>query len=318
MRIKYLHLLLLAAAVVSPSRVWAWGCDGHEVVALIAERHLSEHARMMSNRLLRDTPIDRALRRYCKEQGLDAFGDASTWADDYRSQHPETGDWHFIDIPRGATRANLDKYCPHATGCITGALKQQIAILRPTRDPRRQADALRFVIHLVGDIHQPLHATTNNDRGGNCVPVGYFNEQPELRDPRGESYSPNLHSVWDASIIGRMLGTKTVRQFSDELDRQFTAQLGSWQRGGIDIDGWAWESHEVAERITYGDLPRKISIESPRPIKSCGDDGDVAHRMLLLHERLEFPYQDAAAAVVAEQLTKAGIRLAMILNQIWL
>ena len=114
-----------------------------------------------------------------------------------------------------------------------------------------------------------------------------------------------------------MLGANTIKQLSDQLDRQFGAQLGSWQRGGLDINGWAWESHEVAERITYGDLPRTINIEPPRPVKSCADDGDVAHRMLLLHERLESPYQDAAAPAVAEQLTKAGIRLAMILTQIW-
>lgn len=180
MRVRQFNLLLLAAAILIPSRVWAWRCEGHEIVALIAERHLSEHASMMSNRLLRDNPIDRTLRRYCKEQGSDAFADASTRADDYRSQHPETGDWHFIDIPRGATRGNLDEYCPHVTGCITDALKQQIEILRVSRDSHRQAEALRFVIHFAGDIHQPLHTTTNNDRGGNCVPVTYFNEQPEL------------------------------------------------------------------------------------------------------------------------------------------
>jgi hypothetical protein len=133
---------------------------------------------------------------------------------------------------------------------------------------------------------------------------------------RSESYTPNLHSVSDTSIIGRMLGAKAIKQLSDELDRQFDGQLGSWQRGGINIDRWAWESHEVAERITYGDLPQKISIEAPRPIRSCADDGDVARRMLSLHEQLDSPYQAAAAPVVAEQLTKAGIRLAMILNQI--
>jgi S1/P1 Nuclease len=316
MRVKQFHLLLLAAAIVFPSRVWAWGCEGHEVVALVAERHLSEHARTMSNRLLRDHPIAPSLRRYCKEQGLDAFADASTWADDYRNQHPETADWHFIDIPRGALRSDLTKYCRRSTGCITDALKQQIEILRLSRDPRRQAEALRFVIHFAGDIHQPLHTTTNNDRGGNCVPVIYFSERPELRGARSETYSPNLHSVWDVSIIRRMLGATTVQQLSDQLDRQFEAQVSSWQRGGMDIDGWAWESHEIAEHIAYGDLPRKISIERPALVRSCADDGDVAHRMFLLHERLESPYQSAAAPAVAEQLTKAGIRLAMILNHI--
>jgi hypothetical protein len=229
----------------------------------------------------------------------------------------ETEDWHFIDIPRGALRSDLNIYCRRSTGCITDALKQQIEVFRLSRDPRRQADALRFVIHFAGDIHQPLHTITNNDRGGNCVPVTYFGEQPELRDARSESYSPNLHLVWDASIISRMLGTRTEKQLSDQLDRQFEAQVSSWQRGGMDIDGWAWESHEVAEHIAYGDLPRKVSIESPRPVRSCADDRDVGQRMLLLGERLESPYEGAAAPAVAEQITKAGIRLAMILKQIW-
>src|SRR6202044_2093223 len=115
----------------------------------------------MVNQLLEKGPIDPALERYCKQQGLDAIAYASTWADDYREQRPETFDWHFIDIPRGAPRGDLEKYC-RPDGCITAALKQQIKILETIQDPARKANALRFIIHLVGDLHQPLHDTTND------------------------------------------------------------------------------------------------------------------------------------------------------------
>jgi hypothetical protein len=308
--------LFLAIATLSPVRLWAWGCVGHETVALIAEAHLSPHARSMANQILEKSPIDPALERYCRQQGLDAMAYASTWADDYRQKHPETGDWHFIDIPRGAPRGNLEKYCP-SDGCITTALKQQIRILQTTRDDARRAQALRFIIHLVGDLHQPLHATTNNDRGGNCVPVTFFDQIAALTNPEQQSYSPNLHSIWDSYIVERLAGTQSVQQFAAMLDRKFRSQAPGWRADAIRIDDWAWQSHALAETIAYGDLPRKIPIEKPQPIDSCAGDNGIGSRMFDLHEVIAEKYQNETTPVIEEQLAKAGIRLAMILNSIW-
>jgi hypothetical protein len=310
-----LALLFLSAA----RSAHAWGCQGHETVALIAEAHLTPAAKTMAFKILAAGPIDPALSRYCKEPNLDSFTDASTWADDQRQVQPDTAPWHFIDIPRGAPESSLSQYCPPATaGCVTSALAAQLAILRdPAASAESRADALRYVIHFVGDIHQPLHATTNNDLGGNCVPVTFFGKAPEERNPATESYSPNLHGVWDVGIIDQLANGRTPAQLAIKLNEEFHAREPAWQSEPANFAAWAWESHELADKVAYGALPVKIPIETPRPASSCADDDHISTRMLALHEDLEAPYQAAAAPVVEEQLAKAGIRLAALLNSLW-
>ncbi len=304
----------------SPS-AHAWGCKGHEVVAIIAESHLTPAAKTMAYKVLAASPIDPALSRYCKDPGLDAFTDASTWADDERQIKPETFPWHFIDIPRGAPESILGQFCPPATGCVTTALAAQIEILRDKKaSSQSRADALRYVIHLVGDIHQPLHDTTNNDEGGNCVPVEFFGKMPQERNITAESYSPNLHGVWDANIIDQITDqlspNETPQQLAQKLDEQFAAREAAWSAEPIDLSKWAWEGHQIAESTTYGRLPVKIEIEKSQTVASCADDNHISTRMLNLHEDLESDYQNAAAPVVEQQLAKAGIRLATLLNSL--
>ncbi len=120
-------------------------------------------------------PISPDLRRFCGDSGLDAFADSSTWADDERTIRPETAGWHFIDIPRGAAKGDIAQYCPSATGCVTNAIVEQLAVLRsPAASAQVRADALRYVIHFIGDLHQPLHATTNNDLRRELHPRGVW------------------------------------------------------------------------------------------------------------------------------------------------
>jgi S1/P1 Nuclease len=296
----------------------AWGCKGHETVAIIAEAHLTTAAKAMAFKILNAGPIDPSLSRYCQDPGLDAFADASTWADDERQVKPETGPWHFIDIPRGAPESILSQFCRPATGCVTTALAAQIEILRDRKaSPQVRADALRFVIHFVGDIHQPLHDTTNNDRGGNCVPVEFFGRAPKETNATAQSYSPNLHGVWDANIIDQLSPGETSRQLAQMLDQHFEQQESGWSSQTINFNTWAWESHQLAESTVYGRLPAKIAIEKPLDIQSCADDNHISTRMLQLNEDLEGDYQAAAAPVVEEQLAKAGIRLAALLNSLW-
>lgn len=319
---------LLAFLVATPC-AWGWGCEGHQIVALIAEKHLNPQAAKMSRQILDESPIDAALARYCKQTGLDAFVDSSTWADDERSVKPETGAWHFIDIPRGVRKGEIARYCPPATGCVVVALAEQVRVLRdPRASAEARADALRFVIHFVGDIHQPLHATTNDDMGGNCVPVTFFDRAPMETNLQRESYSPNLHAVWDVGIIEHFAPPQdaqapTPQQIGDEIgeagkiDSDFRARFSSWQADPTDFAAWAWESHELAETVAYGRLPHAIPIEPPRPVESCADDNHISTRMLQLDERLGDDYETATAPVVRQQLAKAGARLAALLNSIW-
>jgi hypothetical protein len=297
-------------------RALAWGCEGHQTIALIAKQNLNPHALAMVNQILTDNPVDPTLDRFCKPIATDPIEDASTWADDYRKAHPETGGWHYIDIPRGAAKGTFA--CDPAKSCITLALAEQVKILQdPASDPAARANALRFIIHFAGDIHQPLHCSTNNDGGGNCVPVTYFGQKPLETDQINATFQLNLHGVWDTQLVERIAGSESVEQFAATIEKRFKPQFAMWQEEGVNFDNWAWESHEMAERVTYGALNRKIPVETLEPVTSCADANHIAERMLKLNEKVGPTYQSFVTRTIEEQLAKAGIRLAMILNQIW-
>ena len=310
--------LLLFAVVSLPAPAHAWGCEGHQVVALFAEKHMTPHALAMAKKILADGPIDPKLSRYCKEGGADPLADASTWPDDIRPLRPDTPPWHYIDIPRGTKIRDLEKFCDPKESCVTHAIKDQLVILRsPEADPQKRGDALRFLIHFVGDVHQPLHAITNNDEGGNCVPVAFFDAQPQLRNPKTESYAPNLHAVWDTNILGRATMGKTVGQVADDLDQSFQSKISRWQKGPPNIDAWAWESYQLAMQKSYGKLPAPDPVESPQRVTSCAGDNHVSARMLKLNEQLQDAYQNMAVPIVRVRLAQGGARLALLLNQLW-
>jgi nuclease S1 len=317
-----MFLRLFAPAAILPVAILAaapsangWGCKGHQVVALIAERHLDSRARQMAVELLAAAPTDPDLRRSCPEVG-DRLADASTWADDIRRVRPETGPWHFIDVPRGAPEKDLSKYCPPRSGCITSALADELRILRdPLRAPEERAEALRLLIHFVGDIHQPLHASTNNDLGGNCVPVAFFGRKPAPVSPQSAVFLPNLHEVWDVEIIERFSAGESAGDVAKKLDEKFYGSISIWQAQPADFDAWVRESHELAETIAYGRLPHWLPIEPPRAMKACLAS-DVRAKFKI-DESLGDDYQNAAAPVVEQQLAKAGARLAALLNSLW-
>jgi hypothetical protein len=288
------------------------------VVALLAEKHMTPRALAMAKKILADGPIDPKLSRYCKEGGADPLTDASTWPDDIRPFRPETPPWHYIDIPRGTKIRDLEKFCDPKESCVTRAIKDQLAILRSSEaDPQKRADALRFLIHFVGDVHQPLHAITNNDEGGNCVPVAFFNAQPQLRNPQTESYAPNLHAVWDTNILERATTGKTVYQVANDLDRSFQSKMAPWQKGPANVDAWAWESYQLAMQTVYGKLPTPDPVETPQRVTSCAADNHISARMLKLNEQLQDAYQNVTVPIVRVRLAQGGARLAMLLNQLW-
>ncbi|HXQ21726.1 MAG TPA: S1/P1 nuclease [Candidatus Acidoferrales bacterium] len=315
--IRGLGILLALLGLARPA--WPWGCEGHEIVARIAERHLTTHALRMVNDLLDPSPIDPHLQRACHSSTPDPMADVSTWADDVRgdvtSPFYGTGMWHFVDIPLGASPYDADRFCPRR-GCVLTAINDQLAVLRAGGARHRRAEALMFVIHLVADLHQPLHCATNNDQGANCVPVAYFDLEPQLSPEHPESgvYQPNLHTAWDSHLVRGIAGHGTPAQFAVFLEQRYAAELEAWQRAPIDLRRWAWESHEVAVRIAYGKLPTPIAPRKPAWVTQCNQ---VSEKMLRLHERLGQRYQDAVAPALEEQLAKAGIRLATVLNHLW-
>ncbi len=302
---------LLAMFFVAAVPVWAWGCKGHQTVALIAEKHLTPEARQFVDKLLSDNPIDPKVRRYCGSATRDPMADASTWADDVRNE-AKNGPWHYIDIPRGSKRGPLDPYCG-SEGCVTKTIPEQLNILKDSSaDPHLRADALRYIIHFVGDLHMPLHAATNDDKGGNCVPVRYLRRNPHEHN---NSYTPNLHAIWDTAIVERDMEGADSAEYADHLAQLFATSFPEWQRAGIHIDDWAWESYRAANTVAYGKLIPKVPVETPAQVTSCTDDNNIGQRMFNLHLAAGQTYQQAAGAVVEKRLAQAGLRLALILNE---
>jgi hypothetical protein len=289
----------------------AWGCRGHEVVAALAEKHLTPEAKQAFLALLTANPIDPQVKRYCGERGLDPIIDSATWADDERNKEPATAPWHYIDIPLGAKQGSAKNYCGTG-GCVTRAIVEQLAILKDKTAPGpMRAAALRFIIHLVGDLHQPLHGITNADRGGNCVALQYQQRRPHARN---NSYTPNLHHIWDTEIPESQMQGADAAEFADTLDTMFAVSAAEWQAGGMQVDNWAWDSHQHAVDTAYGALGTPLAVEPDVPVNSCADDNNIGQRMLHKHIVVGATYRDQAGAVAEERLAQAGIRLAMILN----
>jgi hypothetical protein len=293
----------------------AWGCKGHQTVAFIAEKHLTPDAQKLVQKLLGENPIDPNLKRWCGNATTDVLVDASTWPDDVRNER-KNGPWHYIDIPRGKQKGSLDEYCG-SEGCVTRAIEEQRAILQDkSASPIKRAEAIRYIVHFVGDLHQPLHAINNGDNGGNCVPVKYFHHEPlpNSQHPEREEYSPNLHQVWDTEIIERDMEVSNPHRYADELDEKFHAEIAAWESAGIHIENWAWESHERAESVVYGGFAEKIDTEPDVKPKSCADNNHMGKRMFEKHLAIGEAYQTIAAKAAETGLAEAGIRLAMILN----
>jgi hypothetical protein len=250
-----------ALTLVVASSALGWGQEGHRVVAIIAERHLTAKAR-------------ERVRQILGPEG--SLAAVSTWADEIRPSRPETAPWHYIDIPLDASAIDPARDCPKGD-CVTAAITRFVAVLRNTASsPDAKSEALKFVVHFVADLHQPLHCSDNHDRGGNDVHVKFFGE------------NGNLHSVWDTLLIERI--DSNTESYAKRLDAALTdSSIGAFEQGMV--EDWALESHSVAVKVAYGALPSGGTLD-------LGAD-----------------YFQAASPAVDVQLWTAGIRLALILNE---
>jgi hypothetical protein len=292
-----------------------WGCEGHQIVARIAELNLTPRARTEVMALLSANPIDPALVRFCVQGREDAMADSSTWADDAR-RGERTGKWHYMDIPRQVTQGDLSAYCDPVDapgskgdrkGCVLTAIAYNRNILAdPKASSADRAKALRYLIHFVGDLHQPLHTTDNKDQGGNCDPV-------ELVDSPTIS---NLHSVWDSGLLEEHFRNirKTPAEYAAMLNQRFAAQKAQWAPVNADVATWVWESHAAGIQTTYGAVQPLIPLEPADAATDCTAENA---KIYSLHVRLGREYLDKSLPVIDRELAKAGFRLAAMLNSIW-
>ncbi len=267
-RRSLLAMLMIGAVMAAmPGPAGAWGRLGHRASARLAESRL--------------TPRARAIVRELLEPG-ESLADASTWADDYSREIRGSAAWHYVNVPISARR-----YDPREHGrrpCVVAKIVEFRAVLADRDAPRaRRRQALRFLVHLVQDMHQPMHVADNGDRGGNAL---------QLRMGRYEN--TNLHQVWDSGLFHALYHDHAEAA----LFREATAlaeQPGArrWLRG--DVEDWANESLELGRRA----------------YRVPGTD-----RMLRPGDEIGRAYIEANAPLAVERVAQSGVRLAAMLNEI--
>jgi hypothetical protein len=288
--VKILALVLLGT-VLFGNPAWAWFAEGHEVVAVIAADDLTPTARSHVAQIL-NVPAD----THSIEKAMAA---ASIRPDtEFRSEDRTTASWHYIDICLQDTEQGVPARCPQGN-CVTAKIDEYARRLRDQNYDRwGAAGDLAFLIHFVADIHQPLHTTTNADRGGTCQQVDVAPAED------------NLHYAWDDAVVAvleKELGTSQPEATVLKLEALYPAagDLATWKPS--ESEQIAWESHQLAEADVY----RALAIpERPCAPHSC----DPATSTPIT---LSSAYMEREGQVAGRQLAKAGHRLAALLNQIW-
>ncbi len=165
--------LLPLTFVILTSAAHAWGTQGHQVIASLAQAQLTARAKAEIDKLLVLEPGE-------------SLSSISTWADEHRN--PTTAAWHYVNFPKNSCTYDAARDCPDGN-CVVAAIDRQIEVLKSDAPPEKRLTALKYVVHLVADIHQPLHAGYAEDRGGNSYQLQAF--------MRGS----NLHALWDVGLI---------------------------------------------------------------------------------------------------------------------
>lgn len=261
--------VVTVALAIFPSSANAWGGEGHRLVAMVADRHLSPAARAGVRRDL---------------SGSMTLVDASTWMDDIRGEREgrSMSNWHFMNVN---VCAKAPQMTCHGQACVVGQLQKAVDALRSANQPDRTL-ALKVLVHLIGDIHQPLHVGEQEDRGGNETRIANRSCSTSQRHAAGEGCS--LHKYWDSTLVKRLTRGNSERDVADYLEQKFAAI----QPGAVDPRAWASQSWSLAKDVAYAG--------------QC-----IAGGRLVVGEN----YDQASEEVVARQIYLAGLRLAQVLNQ---
>jgi hypothetical protein len=334
-------VLILCLLCLMPSPAAAWGNAGHHIIARVALEYLTPKAKEAIAALL----------------GKEDIVSVSTYADEVRSLRPETSAWHFVDMPRNAQAFVPTRDCVTTSRgyCIVTAIETLESILlsldgKTTDEERR--DALKFLVHLVGDLHQPLHCGYKDDAGGNRIRVTFFGTLT------------SLHAVWDTRMIEytRQVADKAspgadphaikrliklldprisvlMAQGESQKAKQLLRQLYPDRMEKEGFGEWAFESYQFAVKAV-DDACNPVTqraatqqkIKKPAPKSAPGgkpgpsDQKSVNHSARAeecLERSTEKPltlgaaYYNAQLNVMDQQLLWAGVRLALILNEIF-
>lgn len=318
---------------------------GHRVTAMIAYRHLNPVVRARIDAFVADPPRGEAAQQLviglAKADGADlddgdsdrallqrlqdhSFEEWSTWADRVRPFYERSSSWHFMqmDLKRPGTIVESCRGQPQDASPFEGATEDCLVnkiyqLANTVRDASaseaQRIVALKFLVHLVADLHSPVHVADNQDRGGNCVRVMLRDRGQRMilkapgRRPLRANERMSLHAYWDSALVAGL--GPSAEEIAARLDAGITpADIEAWSadvRQGLNggdrpwAADWALESYKVAREVAYA-LPT---------LPTCDVGGD---RVVELSRE----YQEAASAAGARRLQMAAIRIASLLNQL--
>jgi len=227
---KKIFLSILTIAVVL--FLVSWGFKGHQAVATIAENHLTPQAKAAVKELL----------------GTQSLSDVATWADEVRNEpaFKSTAGWHFVDLPLGLSFEEFSAAIrAQGEDNVYGAMQKARSILtHPKASKVQKIEALKFLVHFVGDAHQPMHVSSKEDKGGNTIQVRF--------DNRGT----NLHSLWDSGLLDHQ--GLSVMEMSKAFDKATPAEIKQWQAD--QPMQWLWESYQITTRL-YAEAEKNNNID---------------------------------------------------------
>lgn len=285
----------MALGMTFSTSAYAWGPYGHAMVADIAQERLTPKAEAVVHQLL-------ALEGHQSLDQVASWPDTMAHLPRAEGGRPETLKWHYVDTDIVNPAYQRMRDCAD-TNCVVEHLPEEIKVLGDVHAPSQERlEALKWVVHLVGDLHQPLHAAErDHDMGGNTVRLTYYGDSAQGH--------MNLHALWDDGILNRQdhlvigphysIDYAAAHDAAEHLSAQITAEETRYWTQDLTASGapyraivdWVDESHELARSVAYGALP---SQQHP-------DLGDA--------------YTAVAWPLIQLRLEQAGVRLAAVLNQ---
>ena len=273
-------LLGLALALVAP-KARAWGDDGHRVVGELAWRRLSPAAQAAVSEALTD-------------QGYESLAEAATWPDTFARRFPEYDPmkpFHYVNVDARAPSYQRERDCPN--GCVVTVLTQFIALLASKDPPLSLSErrrAIYWIAHLMGDIHQPVHIAHPDGKGGTATLLSFF----DAKDRR------SAHWIWDFGLIEKRPPSPKTPLAGAVI---------------ADAPGYAM----LADQLMAGLTPAKVrawqAVTSPEALANEGLSVARRYAYLQSSDHVDEAYEKTRWPIVAEQLQKAGVRLAAVLER---
>ena len=263
MKTTFLKKLAIGIAIIyAPIQSMAWGTQGHRICGQIAESYLTPQARKAIKEIL----------------GNESIAITSNWADFIKSDdnYRYLSSWHYIDFDKPYTLPEMQAFLAQDTK-VDAYTKLNFLIAELKKKDLSKENKLlylRMLIHIIEDVHQPMHTAHTDDQGGNGFKVNWFNTPT------------NLHSIWDSQLID--FQELSYTEYASNINHTTLAERQEWQKAPI--SQWLYESNQIAEKL-YTEI---------KP-------GDT----------LNYKYNFNHIETLNQQLLKAGVRLAGVLNQLF-